>query len=74
MKEQLDWKDIRLLGKSDGIGRWYPDPRIASYFSHIRSPSRAWPWSYAKAAQTQKFAKWLKQEHPELAEKFKEES
>lgn len=73
MKERLDWVDIRSLGKSDSAGRWYPYSDISEYFNHIRSPSRAWPWSYAKAAQTKKFAKWLCANHPDIASKFKED-
>jgi hypothetical protein len=69
MKKQLDWQDIRKIGQSDKASRWYPAPEIAEYFGHIRSPSRAWPWSYAKAAQTLKFARWLRESRPEIAER-----
>jgi hypothetical protein len=65
--KQLDWVGIRSLGKQDKAGRWYPDESIANYFSTIRSPSRSWPNSYAKAAQTIKFAKWLVLNQPEQA-------
>jgi hypothetical protein len=67
MKKKLEWADIYRLGKTDNAKRWYPAPDIASYFRAYREPSRAWPWSYAKAAQTAKFAKWLCATHPELA-------
>lgn len=66
-KKSLDWKDLRQLGKTDNGNRWYPYDDIAEYFSGIRSPSRAWPHSYAKAAMTQKFAKWLIANHQDLA-------
>jgi len=67
MKKKLDWQDIYKLGKTDNAKRWIPAPKIAPYFISIRAPSRAWPWSYAKAALTLKFAKWLCDTHPELA-------
>jgi hypothetical protein len=70
MKKQLDWADIKKIGKTDKANRWYPCDELAEYFNNIRSPSRAWPHSYAKAAQTQKFAKWLAENKPEIAAKF----
>jgi len=66
----LDWKDVYRLGKTDSAKRWYPHEEIAPYFSNLRSPSRAWPWSYAKAAQSQKFAKWLLVNRPDVAKRF----
>jgi len=70
MKETLNWQDIRAVGKTDNAGRWYPNEDIAEYFNPIRVPSRAYPYSYAKAAQTNKFANWLFANHIELAHKF----
>ena len=67
----LNWQNLRALGRTDNANRWMPRPDIAEYFSAIRSPSRAWPHSYAKAAQTQKFAKWLMANRPEVAAQFK---
>jgi len=67
MKTKLDWADIYRLGKTDNAKRWYPLPEIEEYFRSIREPSRAWPWSYAKAAMTLKFAKWLRETRPDLA-------
>ena len=32
-----------------------------------RASSRAWPNSYAKAAMTKKFRKWLAENRPEIA-------
>lgn len=69
-RKNLDWSTLRGLGRTDNGGRWYPCEDIAEYFSAIRSPSRAWPHSYAKAAQTIKFAKWLAANKPELAKRF----
>jgi hypothetical protein len=66
----LNWQNLRTLGRTDNANRWMPRADIAEYFSAIRSPSRAWPHSYAKAAQTQKFAKWLMANRPELAAQF----
>ena len=63
----LTWNTIRNIGKQDSAGRWYPAADVAEYFSAIRSPSRAWPHSYARAAQTKKFATWLINNRPELA-------
>jgi len=63
----LNWHTIRNIGKQDSAGRWYPADDVAEYFSAIRSPSRAWPHSYAKAAQTVKFATWLIANRPDLA-------
>jgi len=66
----LGWNSIRNIGKADSANRWYPAPEVAPYFAHIRSPSRAWPYSYAKAAQTRKFATWLLVNRPELANRL----
>jgi hypothetical protein len=70
MKETLNWGDLRVLGRTDKGGRWFPNPNIAEYFNSIRSPSRAWPHSYARAAQTSKFANWLFDNRAELAQRF----
>lgn len=66
----LDWTTIRSIGNTDNANRWHPTPDVAEYFSAIRSPSRAWPHSYAKAAQTLKFAKWLTVNRPDLAKQL----
>jgi hypothetical protein len=68
--KNLNWQDIRAIGKTDGAGRWYPCEDIVEYFATIRSPSRAWPHSYAKAAQTVKFARWLIVNRPAIAERL----
>jgi len=66
----LTWQDLRQLGKTDNARRWYPADGVAEYFRSIRSPSRAWPSSYAKAAQTKKFAIWLADTRPEIAQQM----
>ena len=66
----LSWVHLRTLGKTDNGNRWYPREDIASYFTGLRAPSRAWPNSYAKSAQTIKFAKWLRVNHPAVADQL----
>ena len=68
--KKLDWQSIRLIGKSDKANRWYPIEDVAEYFYSLRAPSHAWPHSYAKAAQTAKFAKWLTENRPAIAQKL----
>ena len=65
--KKLNWQHLRALGKTDNGNRWYPSEDIAEFFSGLRPPSRAWPHSYAKSAQTLKFAKWLRDNRPDLA-------
>ena len=66
----LSWPHLRALGRTDNGGRWYPNDDIKPYFAPLRAPSRAWPNSYAKAAQTLKFAKWLRVNHSALADQL----
>ena len=63
----LTWNTICKIGAYDKFGRWYPNPDIAEYFASLRAPSRAWPNSYARAAQTKKFASWLLANRPDIA-------
>jgi len=70
MTKTLTWSTIRAIGKQDGAGRWTPSAEVAEYFRNIRTPSRAWPNSMAKAAQTAKFANWLATNRPEIAAKL----
>ena len=63
----LTWTDLRKLGHNGKGNKWFPNSDIADYFSSIRAPSHAWPHSYAKAAQTAKFARWLLSSHPDVA-------
>lgn len=70
VKIKLDWQDIRSIGSYDKAGRWYPYKEFAPYFEPLRSPSRAFPYSYAKAAQTYKFFAYLLNNHPETACRF----
>lgn len=73
MKNQLDWPDLwNHLGMTKDKGdRWYPGddtPKwVADYLSGYRSPSRAYPYSYAKPLLTKKFAKVLAETDEVLA-------
>jgi len=71
VRDRLDAHDLRIIGEYDEAGRWYPYNRFRDYFSHIRKPSRDFPLSYAKAAQTKKFATWLIKNHSEFADLLK---
>ena len=62
----LGWHEVYKLGKTDNANRWYPNEEVKEYFNGYRLPSRAYPWSYAKAAMTQKFARWLYDNHPDI--------
>ena len=72
-RSKLDWPNLwNDLGMSkDKGGRWYPGDDtpdwVAEYLSDYRSPSRAWPNSYATALLTCKFAKLLTEKEPSLA-------
>ncbi len=57
----LSFSDLRGLGSWDRANRWFPDAVVESYFRSIRTPSRSWPYSYAKAACTSKFLNWLEE-------------
>ena len=65
----LTWAHLRKFGSFDNANRYYPDhPALKAYIAEggYRSPSRAWPWSYAKPLLTQKCMKWLIANHPEF--------
>jgi hypothetical protein len=64
-KDFLRWEDIKKIGYYKGQ-QWHPDASIWEYFRSLRRPSHAWPHSYANAARTYKFAKWLKENRPEM--------
>jgi hypothetical protein len=66
--ENLNFDDLYKVGYYDRAGRWYPIPDIAEYFKRIREPSYRWPHSYERAAMTRKFAWWLVENHPEIAD------
>lgn len=55
------WSDLNMT--KDNGGRWYPSDRtpdyVVEFLKGYRSPSRAFPFSYAKPLLTQKFAKYL---------------
>ena len=59
--------------QKDNGGRWYPSPLtpdwVREYLDNYRSPSRAWPNSYASALLTVKFAKLLAEKDTELAKR-----
>jgi len=68
--ETLTWNELRKLGKNDKGNRWFPNDDVcAEYIQQggYRSPSRAWPYSYAKPLMTKKFIKWVTENHPEWA-------
>ena len=70
-KKTLDWTDLYAMGRIDNAKRFYPisDTPAAQYINQnrYRSPSRAYPNSYAKPLLTLKFAKWLKSNYPNHA-------
>lgn len=63
------WSDLGMI--KDNGGRWYPGSNspafVSEYLENYRTPSRAWPLSYATALLTIKFAKLLCTFDPELA-------
>ena len=66
----ITWQDMHKIGRSDNARRWFPNPDIAEYFDSLRPPSRVWPHSYAKAAQTAKFSRWLLDNRPAIAQQL----
>jgi hypothetical protein len=66
----LTWNDLNKIGTQDNSGRWYPIEEVREYFDKYRAPSRAFPFSYAKAAMTKKFAKWCEENRPDFAQKI----
>lgn len=46
-------------GDTDGGGRWYPDVSAEGGTPAVRSPSRAWPWSYMLACRTRRWCSEL---------------
>lgn len=70
-KRSLEWKDIFTIMHRDRSGRWWPYTNLpaATYIEEgfYRTPSCKWPRSYARALMTQKFAKWLVENHPSEA-------
>lgn len=75
MKQKLDWPDLwqKGIAEKDNGGRWYAiHPAAKQYIDEngYRNPSRAWPYSHAKPLLTQKFARWLRKNYPEAADKW----
>lgn len=67
--QRLTWSDLYKHGRTDSGNRYYPShAALIEYVEQggYRSPSRAWPWSYAKALLTQKAANWLAENHPDF--------
>lgn len=75
-KATLDFSDLwGSFGMSrDATGRWWPTDKTQAYVTEFleyhRTPSRSWPLSYAKAMFSQKFAKLVVLNEPELAIKL----
>lgn len=67
----LNWDNLKSIGKYGKHKAWHPDDSVQEYFSILRRPTRAYPHSYARAAQTYKFAYWLVENRPEIAQRFK---
>ena len=54
-------------GESDNAQCWYPDDEIRVDGSFgVRSPSRAWPYSYINHYYTLRFARLLALKNPKL--------
>ena len=74
-KSSLSWSHLSKLGlyrqRGDCIEPSASTPEwVIDYLSSIRSPSRRWPFSYAKAVMTAKFARFLVSRDPALALKL----
>ena len=69
---KLDWPDLwNYLGMTkDNGNRWYPGDdtpaSVREYLRDYREPSRAHPYSYAKALLTGKFYKYLVEHEPKI--------
>ncbi len=66
------WSEFGM--EKDSGDRWFDSESTQSwvkeYLSNYRTPSRSWPLSYAKAMFSQKFAKLIVENEPELAVKL----
>jgi hypothetical protein len=74
-KTALKWNQLASIWlKKDRAGRFTPTddaPKwLHEYLSNYRTPSRSWPFSYAKACLSQKFAKVLSEKEPDLAQRL----
>lgn len=75
-KSTLGFRDLwtSFAMTKDNGGRWYPSEKtqeyVKAYLETVRTPSRAWPLSYAKALLSQKFAKMVCEQEPALAVKL----
>jgi hypothetical protein len=50
---------VNPRGKFDSAGRWYPDADAEGGTPAVRSPSRAWPFSYMVACRTKRWCAQL---------------
>ncbi len=57
---------VHPAGKFDNGGRWYPsdDENADNFTARLRSPSRAWPYSYMTGARTRKHVAALAEANP----------
>lgn len=46
---------VHPRGRFDGAGRWYPDEAAEGGTPAVRTPSRAWPYSYMLACRTRRW-------------------
>lgn len=75
-KSTLEWNDLwtHFGMNPDNGDRYFPGEKtqdyVCKYLGSIRTPSRRWPNSYAKAMLTQKFAKLVVRHEPALALKL----
>lgn len=54
-------------GRTDNAGRWYPsDDEKCDCCDHVRSPSRAYPWSYMLHCRTRKHVQSLLRKRGEI--------
>lgn len=65
--EALRDRVINPDGTFDNGGRWYPSAaEDCGVSSTVRSPSKAWPFSYMTACRTLKHVKALADQSPDL--------
>ena len=60
--QQLKERDIHPAGNFDNAGRFYPADHLYNFVSHLRSPSRSWPYSYMQGCRTKKFVRHVAEE------------
>jgi|GEM_PF-3358100 len=76
-RTKIDIKDalVSFALFRDNAGRFWPSQNtqfyVTNYLENFRQPSRNWPYSYLKALTTQKFAKVVVENEPDLAVKLR---